>query len=95
MSDALDQCWGQLNELHPFREGNGRTTQLFITALARRYERDIDWSRIDPLAERNAAIESMRQNYSAYSVLLANVLMPFDHTASTSLPWVPRDIDRD
>lgn len=37
---------GELNAIHPFREGNGRTQREFIRQLARRNGYAFDWSRI-------------------------------------------------
>lgn len=36
-----------LNALHPFREGNGRTIRLFLTLLARRHHFDLDFDAVD------------------------------------------------
>jgi cell filamentation protein len=36
---------GELNAIHPFREGNGRTQREFIRQLADRNGYSIDWSR--------------------------------------------------
>ena len=35
------------NELHPFREGNGRTQRAFLTQLIRSASYDINWSDVD------------------------------------------------
>lgn len=37
---------GELNAIHPFREGNGRTQREFIRQLALRNGYTIDWTRI-------------------------------------------------
>jgi len=42
--DELTDLYHELNMLHPFREGNGRTLRLFITLLVRNTDRDIDFS---------------------------------------------------
>lgn len=34
----------ELNEIHPFREGNGRTIRAFMTHLAGRYDIVVDWA---------------------------------------------------
>lgn len=34
----------ELNEIHPFREGNGRTIRTFMTHLAGRYDIVVDWT---------------------------------------------------
>lgn len=43
----LTDLYHELNMLHPFREGNGRTLRLFITLLVRNADRDIDFSLCD------------------------------------------------
>ena len=41
----LTELYHDLNMLHPFREGNGRTLRLFITLLVRNTGRDIDFAK--------------------------------------------------
>lgn len=43
----ITDLYHELNMLHPFREGNGRTLRLFITLLVRNADRDIDFSLCD------------------------------------------------
>ena len=38
--------YSEINALHPFREGNGRTQNLFFTELARQAGHTLDWTRI-------------------------------------------------
>ena len=71
---ALAHCWGELNVAHPFREGNGRATQVFVTALARRHGRDIDWSLITREREIEAAKAAFAQDYEPYAALLRDAL---------------------
>jgi cell filamentation protein len=88
---ALAKCWGDLNKLHPFREGNGRATQIFMAAIARRYDRDLDFSKIDHTSEQAAAIASMSGNNAPYEVLIAQALMAFDRSLLVDQFWVERD----
>ncbi len=44
---ALTDFYNDLNMLHPFREGNGRTQRLFFTLLIRRAGYDINFSQCD------------------------------------------------
>lgn len=37
---------GELNAIHPFRDGNGRTQRAFVQQLAARNEYALDWTRI-------------------------------------------------
>ena len=45
--DELTDLYHELNMLHPFREGNGRTLRLFVTLLVRNTGRDIDFNNTD------------------------------------------------
>lgn len=45
--DELTDLYHELNMLHPFREGNGRTLRLFVTLLVRNTDRDINFNCID------------------------------------------------
>lgn len=43
----LTDFYQRTNELHPFREGNGRAQRLFLSELCRYAGYDLDFSRID------------------------------------------------
>lgn len=42
----LADVYNIVNQIHPFREGNGRTQREFITALARESGHHLDWTRV-------------------------------------------------
>ena len=46
-ADFLGLVHAELNDIHPFREGNGRTTRVFMEQLAARYSFPICWSLFD------------------------------------------------
>ena len=50
---------GELNAIHPFREGNGRTQRQFIQQLAGRNGHAFVWSRIS----RDQMVEASRQSF--------------------------------
>ena len=50
---------GEINAVHPFREGNGRTQREFIRQLALRAGFTIDWSRV----ERDRMTAASRQSF--------------------------------
>lgn len=43
--DSVSRLWGDLNYLHPFREGNGRSTREYLRVLSAHAGYFIDWSR--------------------------------------------------
>lgn len=54
-----------LNAIHPFREGNGRTQMVFFTLLALRAGHPLDLERLEPTAFLEAMIESFRASEDA------------------------------
>ncbi|WP_063915695.1 Fic/DOC family protein [Paenibacillus elgii] len=48
----------EINVLHPFREGNGRTQREFIRQLAVNVGYQLDWSRVDKSLVMQASIRS-------------------------------------
>jgi cell filamentation protein len=50
----------ELNAIHPFREGNGRTQRAFLFVLGRQAGHEVDLTRIDPRAWNDASRESFR-----------------------------------
>ena len=70
---GLAEHWGEVNALHPFREGNTRTQRVFFGQLALVAGWPIDWSRLDYGAFIEARYENLR---TANSDRLAAVLGP-------------------
>jgi cell filamentation protein, protein adenylyltransferase len=54
----------ELNAIHPFREGNGRTQRAFLFVLARQAGHEVDIGRIDPRTWNDASRESFRSGDS-------------------------------
>jgi cell filamentation protein len=48
--EKFARLYGDLNALHPFREGNGRTQRAFLGQLARAAGWDISWRALDAAA---------------------------------------------
>jgi cell filamentation protein len=61
---------GEINVLHPFREGNGRSQREFIAQLAFAAGHRIDWSGIDQKTMVSASIAA----YSGDSSYLAHII---------------------
>lgn len=46
-ADRAGYYWAEMNNCHPFREGNGRSARLFMTQLAKAAGHELDWARIN------------------------------------------------
>jgi len=52
--ERLAYYYGELNAIHPFREGNGRTQRAFFFQLSASANHRLDWSRLDQAANNEA-----------------------------------------
>ena len=59
LAERLAYYWGELNVLHPFREGNGRVTREFLRQLALKNGYELSLKNADALALLDASIESI------------------------------------
>lgn len=57
--DNLAYVMAELNIIHPFREGNGRSIREFIRLMAKRMGYDINWGNIDREELLSASIVSV------------------------------------
>jgi len=65
---------GEINALHPFREGNGRVQREFISHLAYKNGYQIDWQHIDQETMVAASIASFKGDHSKFlSYIKANI----------------------
>lgn len=69
-SEYVGHLLVQLNYIHPFREGNGRTQRLFISKLAQFSHLDLGWQAVSNDAMRRACIEGTEGNPPAMTRLL-------------------------
>ena len=60
-SERAAHYLGEINALHPFREGNGRAQREFINHLAYRNGYFISWTNVGQKELLQASIESFRQ----------------------------------
>ncbi|MGD0547017.1 MAG: Fic family protein [Terracidiphilus sp.] len=68
---------GELNAIHPFREGNGRTPREFIRQLAAEAGFRINWSRVTRQQMYEASIESHSLgNNTAFAALILAAIEP-------------------
>ena len=74
ITEKLAYFLGDLNSIHPFREGNGRVQRLFITELARRAGYSLDFSGITPMEMIIASDEAFRHNYEPLKEIIQKSL---------------------
>ncbi|WP_273756640.1 Fic family protein [Bartonella sp. MM73XJBT] len=67
---------GELNVLHPFREGNGRTLREFMGQLAREAGYYIDWSSLEQQEMIHASVAAYHGNSEYLSALIRRNLTP-------------------
>ena len=66
--DEIADKYVEMNVAHPFMEGNGRSTRIWLDLMLRRSLRKcVDWSRID----KNAYLEAMRRSVADSSPIKA------------------------
>jgi cell filamentation protein len=72
--ERLTHYYAEINAVHPFREGNGRTQRAFLGQIAKAAGHPISWVHLD--AERNilAARESHRGDNSLLHEMLDDLL---------------------
>lgn len=73
-SERAGYYLGELNVLHPFREGNGRAIREFVGQLARVAGYSIDWTSTERSEMTQASIEAYRGDHSRMSRLIAGSL---------------------
>ena len=72
--ERLAYYMGEVNALHPFREGNGRTQRVFFVELARRAKYELDYSQAEPDELLEADIAAYNKDYSLLTALLDRML---------------------
>lgn len=64
----------ELNAVHPFREGNGRTQLTFLALLADRAGHPLDLDKLDPAATLDAMIKSFRGNERPLALVIRRLI---------------------
>lgn len=78
------ELFGDINALHPFREGNGRTQREFIYHLAKNAGYELDLNKTDKNKYMVASIESMMTSNKKMADLMKSVIQPLEKTRTMS-----------
>lgn len=84
--ERLSHYFVELNKIHPFPEGNGRATQLFMAQLAREAGYKIDYSKIDRAKWNMAARESAAGRPGMMVDVFNKIVSPHRAVAFDKLP---------
>lgn len=73
-ANALADAMADLNGIHPFREGNGRTQRAFIGQLALNAGYDLDFTKMSENDMRNASMAAARGNRNLMRYLFRDAM---------------------
>jgi Protein involved in cell division len=73
---SLAYYMSEINKIHPFREGNGRTSKIYFEQLAENAGYDLDFSMIDKDELILADVLSYRGNYALSIEILNQAVTP-------------------
>ena len=86
--EEIVEKYVEMNVAHPFMEGNGRTTRIWLDLiLKKRLKKCVDWSKIGKTDYMNAMVKSA-VNSSPLSTLLKNALTDQIHSREMFLKGI-------
>jgi cell filamentation protein len=74
--ERLAHYFSEINILHPFREGNGRTQRTFFTLLTAESGHRIKWEEMDPAVNLKASIAAYQGEESGLVTMLTALVVP-------------------
>jgi cell filamentation protein len=77
-AESAAHVLAELDAIHPFREGNGRTQNVFLAILGERAGYPLDLSRLDPQAMLGAMIASFAGDETPLSELIGQLILSDD-----------------
>ena len=72
--DAITDLLGDINALHPFREGNGRTQREFIRCIGLLNGYDFDWSLVSSDENIIASYESVNGDNTKLKAIITKII---------------------
>ena len=76
--DRLAHYVGDVNALHPFRDGNGRAQRAFFAQLASDAGYRLDWQLVDPQDNVDASVAAMHGDEEPMLSLLDEITYSID-----------------
>lgn len=75
----LSYYFGEINALHPFREGNGRVQRIMIEYLAQVAGYKLDFSNVSEVEMVNSCIDSFNCNYDKMIETFKKITTPIEY----------------
>lgn len=75
----LAELTGDINALHPFREGNGRSQRVYIKYLLNATGHDMSFKSIAPEEMIQASIEAMNCDYNRFEKIYEKNILPISY----------------
>ena len=76
LPERIAYYFGEVNTLHPFREGNGRTQRIFFREMASRLGYDLDFNDVSRTEMIKASNAAFHRDYKQLEKLVARSLKP-------------------
>jgi len=89
LSERVAHYLGELNALHPFREGNGRAQREFAGHLARANGYYIAWDNVKPADMLLASVDSFKGDIAKLTALIRGSLRTLDRDAAAPPRYRP------
>lgn len=74
--DGLSALWADLNSLHPFREGNGRSARAFLRQLSADAGWPLSWAGLDARVNLHASVAAHQGDNAPMRALLDRHIAP-------------------
>lgn len=91
--DGLTAFLGDLNALHPFRDGNGRTQRAFCAQLAHHAGHQLRWAPMDPAENITASRASLRGDNAPLRAMLERLVDRPNPSSTAPQPRTPPEPD--
>lgn len=75
-ANAIGQFVADVNIVHPFREGNGRTQRVFSQKVAHKHGYHLSYESVSNERMKNAAIAAFGSDYRPMQSLMRNIIGP-------------------
>lgn len=89
LAASLAMLYHDLNRVHAFREGNGRSMRTLCAAIARQIGYDFDWEslnreKLKPEFDAACSIEKNNGGYQRLIILFKRAIKPYDQNANAA-----------